>query len=94
MTLTLQLPDDLEQRLTHAAENQGMPAEEYTLKLLNKHLPLKDHRGGLVTLLQSWIEAEDAAEQQDTGAYLTRVLDEDRASARKLFPPELDGVTW
>jgi hypothetical protein len=94
MTLTLHLPYDLEQRLAQAAEEHGLPAEAYTLKLLDKHLPSKDHRAALVGLLQTWIDAEDEAEQQETGKYLTRVLDEDRPSARKLFPPELDGVTW
>jgi hypothetical protein len=37
---------------------------------------------------------KQATEQQETGEYLIRVLDEDRLSERKLFPPELKGVTW
>jgi hypothetical protein len=37
---------------------------------------------------------KQATEQQETGDYLIRVLDEDRLSERKLFPPELKGVTW
>ena len=37
---------------------------------------------------------KQAAEQQETGEYLIRILDEDRLSNRKLFPPELKGVTW
>jgi hypothetical protein len=94
MTLTLRLPLDLEQRLAQAAQQHGLPAEAYTVQLLDAHLPPKDHRAELVALLQTWIDAEDVAEQQETGTYLTRVLDEDRPSARKLFPPELDGVTW
>jgi hypothetical protein len=48
----------------------------------------------LVALLQSWIDGDNVAEQQETGEYLVRVLDEDRLSDRKLFPPELKGVTW
>jgi hypothetical protein len=94
MTLTLHLPPDIEQRLTQAAQQQGLPAEAYTLQLLEAHLPPKDHRAELVALLQTWIEEADATEQQDTGAYLVRVLDADRLSARKLFPPELEGITW
>lgn len=94
MTLTLHLPPELEQRLTQAAEQHGMPAEVYTVQLLNKHLPPQDRQAALVALLQAWIDEEDAAEQRETGAYLIRVLDEDRLSARKLFPPELEGVTW
>jgi hypothetical protein len=94
MTLTLHLPPDIEQRLTQAAQQQGLPAEAYTLQLLQAHLPPKDQRAELVALLQTWIDEADATEQQDTGAYLVRVLDEDRLSARKLFPPELEGITW
>jgi hypothetical protein len=51
-------------------------------------------RNELVTLLQSWMEEGDAEEQQDTGEYLIRTLDEDRLADRPLFPPELKGVTW
>jgi hypothetical protein len=39
-----------------------------------------------VSMLQSWIDDEDDAEQQETGRYLVKVLDEDRLSDRKLFP--------
>jgi hypothetical protein len=56
-------------------------------------LPRKP-RGKLVDLLQSWIEAGDAQEQKETGEYLIRILDEDRLSDRRLFPPELKGVSW
>jgi hypothetical protein len=48
----------------------------------------------LVKLLQSWIDEDDTAEQQETGDYLIQALDEDRLSDRKLFPSELKGVTW
>jgi putative addiction module CopG family antidote len=47
-----------------------------------------------VKLLQSWIDDEDIEEQQETGQYLIRALDEDRLSDRKLFPVEMKGVTW
>ncbi|MEA2599787.1 MAG: hypothetical protein QOF89_779 [Acidobacteriota bacterium] len=94
MTLTLNLPLDLEKRLQHEAERQGLPADALTLQLLDQHLPSKEPRGKLVELLQSWIEEGDAQEQKETGEYLIRVLDEDRLSDRRLFPPELKGVTW
>jgi hypothetical protein len=48
----------------------------------------------LVELLQSWIDKGDVEEQKQTGEYLIRVLDEDRLSDRRLFLPELQGVTW
>lgn len=94
MTLTLHLPPELEQRLLQEAKRQGLPLDAYTLQLLDKHLPPKDQRMELVTLLQAWIAEGDPEEQRETGEYLVRVLDEDRLSDRKLFPPELKGVTW
>ena len=94
MPLTLHLPPELEQRLFQEAKRQGRPLDAYTLQLLDKHLPPKDQRMELVTLLQAWIAEGDPEEQRETGEYLVRVLDEDRLADRKLFPPELKGVTW
>jgi hypothetical protein len=94
MTLTLHLPPELEQRLTQEAKRHGLALDAYTLQLLDKSLPPKDRRTALVTLLQSWIEDGNPEEQQETGAYLIRALDEDRLADRRLFPPELKGVTW
>jgi hypothetical protein len=94
MTLTLRLPPELEDRLQHEAERQGLPADTLTLRLLDLHLPSRDVREELVTLLQSWMEEGDAQEQKETGEYLIRALDENRLSDRPLFPPELKGVTW
>jgi hypothetical protein len=64
------------------------------LELLDKSLPPQDCRTELITLLQTWIDEEDAEEQRETGEYLIRALDEDRLSDRPLFPSELKGVTW
>jgi hypothetical protein len=94
MPLTLNLPPDLEQRLTQAARLQGVSLDAFTVRLLDEHLPPKDRRQELVTLLQKWIDEDDADEQRETGDYLVGALDEDRLSGRKLFPAELKGVTW
>jgi hypothetical protein len=94
MTLTLQLTPEMEERLTEEARRQGIAPDEYASQLLSRHLPLKDRRAELISLLQSWIDTGDAEEQQETGDYLIRSLDEDRLSDRRLFPPELKGVTW
>ena len=94
MTLTLHLPPELEQRLTQEAKRHGLTLDAYTLYLLDKSLPSKDRRTELVTLLQSWIEEGNPEEQQETGEYLIRALDEDRLADRQLFPPELKDVTW
>jgi hypothetical protein len=94
MSISLTLTPELEQRLKQAAEQQGVSADALAVRLLEQHLPPAERRAELVALLQSWIDGDDVAEQQETGEYLIRVLDEDRLSNRKLFPPELKGVTW
>jgi hypothetical protein len=59
------------------------------------HIPADRRTGAeLVALLQSWIGEGDAEEQKEAGEYLIQALDEDRLSDRRLFPPELKGVTW
>lgn len=94
MTLILHLPQEVEQRLRQEAKQHGLSIDEYTLQLLDRHLQPRERQKELMSLLQSWIEEEDSEEQQETGDYLVRALDEDRLSNRKLFPPELKGVTW
>ena len=58
MTLTLHLSPELEQRLTQEAKRHGLALDAYTLQLLDKSLPPKDHRTELVTLLQSSMRTE------------------------------------
>ncbi|HUG91144.1 MAG TPA: hypothetical protein VML55_09935 [Planctomycetaceae bacterium] len=94
MTLTITLPPDLEQRLVAEAERRGVSADECTVQLLAQSLPPEDRAARAVALIQSWIDDEDATEQQETRDYLIKALDEDRPSNRKLFPPELKGVSW
>ncbi|TAG63812.1 MAG: hypothetical protein EAZ28_00310 [Oscillatoriales cyanobacterium] len=94
MTLTLTLTREIEQYLTQRAEEQGLSTEAYTLQLLIEHILLKQTQTKSVNLLQSWMDEENAEEQQETGEYLIQALDEDRLSDRKLFPIELKGVTW
>lgn len=94
MTLKIELPSALEQRLAREADRRGVPAETLTIELLDEYLPTPDRQAELVSLLKSWVEKGDTEEQRETGEYLIRSLDEDRLSDRKLFPPELRGVTW
>ncbi len=91
MPLTLNLPQDLKDRLQQEAKRQGMPADTLILNLLDQHLPSKDIQGSLAALLLSWIVEGDPQEQKETGEYLVRTLDEDRLSERRLFPQELEG---
>ena len=94
MTLTLNIPPEIEQQLDRKAREQGISTEAYALQLLSESISVQEKSTKLVNLLQSWIDEDDTAEQQETGEYLIQALDEDRLSDRKLFPSELKGVTW
>ncbi len=94
MTLTLNLPPELEQYLLQEANQQGLSIEAVTLQLLTHSMELRQKQTEAINLLQSWIDDEDIEEQQETGQYLIHALDEDRLSERKLFPLEMKGVTW
>ncbi|MGB7709723.1 MAG: hypothetical protein WBL95_09325 [Microcoleus sp.] len=94
MTLTLNLSSEVEQYLLREADQQGLSIESVTLQLLASFILVRQKQTQAVNLLQSWIDDEDIEEQQETGQYLIRALDEDRLSERKLFPVEMKGVTW
>ena len=94
MTVQVDLTTELEERLRREAERNGVPEAECIVRILDAHLPSVSRRAQAVALLQSWIDGKDADDQRETGDYLVRVLDEDRLSKRKLFPPELKGQTW
>lgn len=94
MTLRVDLTPELEKRLRYEAERSGVPEAECVVRILEAHLPNTVRQAKTVALLQSWINGEDAEDQRETGEYLVRVLDEDRLSDRKLFPPDLKGKTW
>ncbi|ELS03633.1 hypothetical protein Xen7305DRAFT_00033570 [Xenococcus sp. PCC 7305] len=94
MTLTINLPPELEQYLSQEANQQGISIEAVTLQLLTSSILDKQKQAEAVSLIQSWIDDEDVEEQQETGQFLIKALDEDRLSERKLFPIEMKGVTW
>jgi len=94
LTLVLNLTPEVEQSLAAAAQSQGLAPADYALQVLKQDLMEQQRRQRAASLLQSWIDHGDPAEQKTTYEYLTRVLDEDRPSDRKLFPPDLKGVTW
>ena len=94
MTLTLDIPVEIEQYLTQKAQEQSLAMEAYALQLLLERISTQDKSAQLVDLLQSWMDDEDDEEQKETGAYLIQSIDADRLSDRPLFPSELKGVTW
>ncbi len=57
------------------------------------NLSPQDRAAKLEALLQVWMD-DDPEEQKKDGDELLRALDADRLSERKLFPPDLEGVTW
>ncbi len=94
MTLVLNIPPDLEKRLADEARRLGISTSEYALQALSRQVPGDEQRANISALLQSWIDEPNIEEQKETGDFLVRALDEDRPSERKLFPPELEGITW
>jgi hypothetical protein len=93
MTLTLNIPVEIEKYLTQKAQEQSLSTEAYALQLLLERISTQEKSSKLIDLLQSWMD-DDEAEQQETGAFLIRAIDEDRLSDRPLFPQDLKGVTW
>lgn len=94
MTLTLNLPPELEQYLLQEAKQQGISLEAMTLQVLANSILVRQKQAEAVNLLQSWIDDHDIEEQQETGQYLIDALDQDRLSQRQLFPIEMKGVSW
>lgn len=94
MTLTLNLSGEIENMLAAAARSHGVAPADYALQVIERDLSEQKRRQGAVDLLQSWIDQGNPDEQRTTYEYLTRVLDEDRPADRKLFPPNLQGITW
>jgi hypothetical protein len=87
MTLQLNLPPDVENRLRVESDRRGMSPDAVTLRLLDEHLPPMDQSTGFLALLQQW-QAEEAAmsdEEKASNAEVLRAIDDDRLSNRKLF---------
>ncbi|HMV48941.1 MAG TPA: hypothetical protein PLD20_15485 [Blastocatellia bacterium] len=94
MPSVIALLPDLEERLTREAAREGLPLNDYALKILGEHVSQTEKaRKEKNSFLQSWIE-EDADPQEGYDDEFFRLLDEDRLSDRKLFPPEMKGISW
>jgi hypothetical protein len=95
MTITLELSDEQQRRLEQAARSRGLSVSEYAARLLDERLAEAQHRREeAIAMLQSWRKEGDPEEERQAYEELTKALDEDRPSCRKLFPPELKGITW
>jgi hypothetical protein len=69
MTLTIDLPPDLEERLRREAEKHGLTASEYTRHLIEQQLPPQAARKSLWETLtpdewkrefRAWVDSHDA----------------------------------
>ncbi len=94
MTLTLDLPPNLEISLFQAANQQSLTVEEFVIQMLTSAFTEKERQKKAVSLLESWLSDADIEEQKITGAYLIEALDQDRLSDRLLFPDEMKGKSW
>jgi hypothetical protein len=94
MTITLDLTPDLQNRLSVAAAAQGITPSELAVKVLDETLSDARRREEAIALLRSWRDQGNAEQQRETMEFLINALDEDRTSERKLFPPELKGISW
>ncbi|HZF40808.1 MAG TPA: hypothetical protein VE715_18450 [Blastocatellia bacterium] len=95
MTITLTLAPELEFKLKQEADRRGLPPEQYALEALDEHVAqaARERAENIAEMFRQWNEEEvDESEALDDDFF--RMLDEDRPSARKLFPPELKGISW
>jgi hypothetical protein len=72
VSLTVQIPADLEDRMAAEAARRGMSVGDYTLQILESHVPPQDRRAAALALLQSWIVQPDQKDQKETGDFLIR----------------------
>ena len=91
MTLTLKLTSELTKRLKSEAERFGVSERKLAVQLLDRHLPPIERKRRLKALLKSIIAESKRGNPDDS---IFKAIDEDRPSYRKLFPPELKGITW
>src|SRR5260370_40449572 len=94
MRLQLSLPAELEDRLRREAERQGIAPVAVTLKLLDEHLPPTKRPATLPGLFEQWQAEDESAADGNPDYDFFQALDAARTSNRKLFPPELKGISW
>lgn len=96
MTLHLQLPPQLHERLRQESERRGETAETLALRILDEHLPppVDARRAAALALLQQWMEEDSQMQDSEEAEEFFRGLDAARTSDRPLFPPEMKGISW
>lgn len=94
VTLRLNLPLALEQRLREESSRRGLALDVVAVRLLDQSLASADRSAEAIAIVQSWMDSDDAEDQRETGEFLIRSLDVDRPGERPFFPSELKGVSW
>lgn len=93
--MSISLAVETEKRLEREASRQCLTSDQCANQLIEQQLNANDQarRDSLVALMQLWID-EDIADNQAFDDEFIETLDEDRPAERKLFPPELKGISW
>lgn len=96
MTLHLQLPPQLHERLRQESERRGEAAEALALRILDEHLPppVDARRAAALAMLQQWMEEDAQMQDSEEADEFFRGLDAARTSDRPLFPPDMKGISW
>lgn len=61
MELTIQLPNDVANKLRREAERLGVEPQRYAVQIIQRHLPVDDRATSLHDLFAQWA-AEDATD--------------------------------
>lgn len=88
MSVTINLPPDVEARIQAEAAKQSLPVEDFIVRLVADAMPPlteAKQRERSLSLLRSVRDLGDDAEQRETFAYLRTAVNDDRLSARERF---------
>jgi hypothetical protein len=91
MTLTVNLPIELEDRLKHAAQQEGVGQEEFIIRTLEQRL-MDDRRQAALDMLRHWREEDTPAtpaeieERRRSWEAFKAGINEHHSSGRKVFP--------
>ncbi len=91
MTYQIQVTPELKARLDALAFREGTTADTVAARTLEQHLPPVQDVAAISKMLREWIE-EDKNAPEDDSFFIE--FDKHRSSYRKLYPPELKGITW
>ena len=87
MTVSLTLPPDVEARVYAEAARRSVAVDDYVASVITAAVPAADseRRARALAAIEAVNEMGTEEEQQDTFDFLSRAIDEDRLSDRKLF---------